>query len=125
MTDEISPAQDAGINQLDYLKLFMQELTYQDPLKPVDNREFMAQMAQFSALQEARTSNDILRTLSGDTHVNECLSFLGKSAKFEGIEGYYPIKVILFSDKAPPKLKVEIHGELVEKEVLDIREILS
>ena len=36
------------------MKLFTQELTYQDPLKPIDNREFMAQMAQFSALQQAK-----------------------------------------------------------------------
>ena len=46
MTDGITPMQETGVNQTDYMKLFMQELTYQDPLKPVDNREFMAQMAQ-------------------------------------------------------------------------------
>ena len=57
MTD---PVNATGVNQADYLKLFMQELTYQDPLKPVDNREFMAQMAQFSSLQEARTTNEHL-----------------------------------------------------------------
>ncbi|KTD26827.1 flagellar hook capping FlgD N-terminal domain-containing protein [Legionella israelensis] len=60
MTDAIESTSSTSINQADYLKLFMQELTYQDPLKPVDNKEFMAQMAQFSMLQEAQASKELL-----------------------------------------------------------------
>ncbi|MCW0218339.1 MAG: hypothetical protein OJI67_08460, partial [Prosthecobacter sp.] len=79
MTDAVS-----GVNQSDYMKLFMQELTYQDPLKPVDNREFMAQMAQFSALEQAQTSSELLGKLAGMTSGTQSLMLIGKSVKFAG-----------------------------------------
>ena len=37
----------------DFLQIFLTQLSFQDPLEPVDNREFLAQLAQFSSLQVA------------------------------------------------------------------------
>lgn len=42
-------------NDLDkdaFMQLLVTQLRYQDPLNPMDNQEFMAQMAQFSALEQ-------------------------------------------------------------------------
>ncbi len=47
-------AQSSTINQEDFIKLFLAQLQFQDPLEPVDNREFLAQLAQFSALEQSR-----------------------------------------------------------------------
>ena len=124
MTDGIMPTQEAGVNQTDYLKLFMQELTYQDPLKPVDNREFMAQMAQFSSLQEARTTNASLNSLLGMTSANQSLMMLGKDVKISGSEGYGTVKRIVFSQTEPPKLMVAINGTELEKQLTDITDVL-
>ncbi len=124
MTDAIIPAQETGVNQTDYLKLFMQELTYQDPLKPVDNREFMAQMAQFSSLQEARTTNESLTMLMGMTSANQSLMMLGKEVKVQGREGYGTVKKILFSQTEPTKLMIDINGAQLEKQLTEITEVL-
>ena len=103
MTDAIDSTQGSGVNQADYLKLFMQELTYQDPLKPIDNREFMAQMAQFSALQEAQSTNQSLNQLLSMTSGNQSLMLLGKYVKFAGsneslkVEGIH-VALALFDD---------------------------
>lgn len=124
MTDEINPTQETGVNQADYLKLFMQELTYQDPLKPVDNREFMAQMAQFSSLQEARTTNAWLSQLAGMTSANQTLMMLGKQVKVEGSDGYGKVTQILFANNASPTLSIDINGVSVEKQLSEITAVL-
>ncbi|MCL2702307.1 MAG: hypothetical protein FWE91_01695 [Defluviitaleaceae bacterium] len=52
-------ARTAG-NELDkdaFLKLLLVQLQYQDPLNPMDDREFIAQMAQFSALEQMQNMN--------------------------------------------------------------------
>lgn len=103
MTDPIN-ATDVG--QADYMKLFMQELTYQDPLKPVDNREFMAQMAQFSALQQATTTNERLAELLWANYGNRSVSLLGKEVKIEGAESYGQIQAVRFPENQMPEVRV-------------------
>src|SRR5439155_19816937 len=43
------------LNQDDLLKLVMAQLTHQDPLKPQSDAEFIAQMTQSSALEQAKS----------------------------------------------------------------------
>ncbi len=109
MTDPISS--EDSVSQMDYLKLFMQELTYQDPLKPVDNKEFMAQMAQFSSLQEARTTNDRLLTLLGMSSGTQSLGLLGKTVKVIDSDKLGEVTQVSFAESEPPKLTIRYSGE--------------
>ena len=50
-----SPAtQASALGLQDFMKILLTQLTYQDPLKPLDNQEFMAQMAQFTTLEQSQ-----------------------------------------------------------------------
>lgn len=42
----------------DFLMLLVTQLKNQDPLNPVDDKEFLAQLAQFSALEQMRNLNE-------------------------------------------------------------------
>ena len=41
-----------------FLKLLITQLQHQDPLKPMDDTQFIAQLAQFSSLEQMQTLND-------------------------------------------------------------------
>ena len=123
MTD---PIQATDVSQADYLKLFMQELTYQDPLKPVDNKEFMAQMAQFSALQESRTTNEYLTRLLGMTSGNQSLSLLGKTVRLNETDNEGKVTKVTFYKDAPPKISVLINNKEVSQvelnQIVEVRD---
>lgn len=68
----------SNLSQNDFIKLFMTELTFQDPLEPINNREFLAQMAQFTNLEQARLTNDNISNL---VSINATLQSLGIIAK--------------------------------------------
>ena len=65
--------QQQTLSQSDFLKLMVTQMTNQDPTKPMDSTQMVAQMAQFSqvaATQELQSSFDTLSTnLSGDQFV--------------------------------------------------------
>lgn len=47
----------------DFLKLFVMQLRFQNPLNPMNNTEFTAQLAQFSALEQLNNMNIKLQNL--------------------------------------------------------------
>ncbi len=51
-----------GLSQADFLKLMTTQLQAQDPTKPMDNSQFISQMAQFSQLS---TTQDLLASVNG------------------------------------------------------------
>ncbi len=52
------------LNQADFLALMTAQLKNQDPTKPVDNTEYVAQMAQFSTVSGIAESNTKLSDIA-------------------------------------------------------------
>ena len=84
--DSISPAtsspsaQDAyGLDFQSLLKIILTQLTYQDPLKPVDNFQFVSQLAQFSQLQQSQTLNDQVTNLLASQAASQATGLLGRT----------------------------------------------
>lgn len=53
-----------ALDQGDFLRLLLTQLQQQDPLEPVDNKEMLAQMAQFTALAGSTETNATLSDIS-------------------------------------------------------------
>lgn len=75
----------------DFLKLLITQLTHQDPTEPMNDREFIAQMAQFSSLEQMTNMNQEFTKLAGILSNTQALGLLGKNVEIvqgeEIIEG--------------------------------------
>lgn len=80
-----SPASTLG--QEDFMKILLTQLTYQDPLKPMDNQEFMAQMAQFTALEQSQRLNDRVQQLVDDQAALQSISLIGRTVEVSTSSG--------------------------------------
>jgi flagellar basal-body rod modification protein FlgD len=67
-----------GLSFESLLKIILTQLTYQDPLKPMDNFEFVSQLAQFSQIQLGQTTNDRLGQLVSAQGNLQAASLLGR-----------------------------------------------
>ena len=69
----------ATLGLQDFMKILLTQLTYQDPLKPMDNQAFMAQMAQFSALEQSQQLNERVQQLLENQAALQSIGLLGRS----------------------------------------------
>ena len=80
---KVNPTRQAqqNLGRDDFLKILITQLSYQDPMAPMQDKEFIAQMAQFSSLEQmtamAKDFNKLTSIISG----NEASAALGKGVE--------------------------------------------
>lgn len=73
-------AQNAfGLDFQSLLKIILTQLTYQDPLKPMDNFQFVSQLGQFAQLQQSQSLNDQITSLLSAQAATQATSLLGRT----------------------------------------------
>lgn len=73
-----------------FLQLLVEQMRYQDPLAPTDNAQMIAQLAQFSSLEQMNNLNENFSTLSGNIDQLNFLSgasMIGKHVAGIGADG--------------------------------------
>ena len=73
------PQQELGKD--DFLKLLITQLSYQDPTNPVQDKEFIAQMAQFSTLEQMTSMAADFAKLTAMIAGTEAFSALGRNVE--------------------------------------------
>jgi flagellar basal-body rod modification protein FlgD len=82
-----SSTQTQTLGKDDFLKLLVAQLKNQDPLKPTDSTQYVAELAQFSSLEQLTNVNDNLKTVQlFDQSINnaQAVNFVGKTIKASG-----------------------------------------
>lgn len=77
----------SNINENDFIKLFLSQIQFQNPLKPLDNAQFLTQLSQFVGVeQQTKTTQGIqeLLSLNSDT---ESLNLLNHQVEVLGTTG--------------------------------------
>ena len=70
-----------------FMKLLLAQLKYQDPLTPMEDREFIAQLAQFSSLAEMQKLNKAVTEMASVQALANATAFIGKTVSGLSQEG--------------------------------------
>src|SRR5262245_7596430 len=76
-----------SLNQNDFLKLVMAQLTHQDPLNPQKDTEFIAQMTQFSALEQAKSMQSDMAAMRAEQQFLQANALLGRAVRLQDDQG--------------------------------------
>lgn len=109
-----SPAN--GLDFQSLLRIILTQLTYQDPLKPMDNFQFVSQLAQFSQLQQSQTLNDQITNLLAAQAAMQGTSLLGRTVDFTNPSGQAlsgEVKAVSFSSGQPQVTIQTAAGETI------------
>lgn len=85
---------NTNINQEEFIRLFLTQLQFQDPLEPVDNREFLAQLAQFTSLEQSRQTSQNTTDLLTMTAATQAVTLLNKQVDVNGLASPFSGTVI-------------------------------
>lgn len=69
----------SNVSLEDFMKVLMAQLSYQNPLKPMDNQEFLAQIAQFTSLGQTQEMNANIQTLVANQAAQQSIGLLGRT----------------------------------------------
>jgi len=67
----------------DFLKILITQLSNQDPTSPMENTEFIAQMAQFSSLEQMTNMSQSFEKLTTMINSSEAQTALGKTVEID------------------------------------------
>ena len=104
-------SQDLGKD--DFLNLLVTQLKYQDPLSPMEDKEFISQMAQFTSLEQMKNMNNSVQ-------ITQATSFIGKQVTWADSQGNEVTGIV-------KSVKI-VNGEarvIVGNETLELKQILS
>lgn len=88
------------LNQDDFLTLLITELSSQDPLDPLADRDFIAQVAQLNTLSETMKLNENIQTMQ----MLEAASLVGRQVEAIGPQGDHvegTVTGVYFIDSEP------------------------
>lgn len=113
------------LGQAEFLDLMVAQLKNQDPFKPMENGDFIAQMAQFSAVTGLDKLQNSFETLANSLQSNQALqasTLVGRSVLVPSSQAVLNekgmVRGILDLQQSTPNLSVSImdgNGELVKR----------
>ncbi|MEZ6059067.1 MAG: flagellar hook capping FlgD N-terminal domain-containing protein [Planctomycetaceae bacterium] len=77
---------DASLGQQQFLNLLVTQLRNQDPLSPTDQQDFLAQLAQFSSLEQLQQVNAGLQSVEQQQLLAGGTGLLGRTVSYGGTE---------------------------------------
>ncbi|MFT4703297.1 MAG: flagellar basal-body rod modification protein FlgD [Bradymonadia bacterium] len=103
-----------GLGREEFMRLLMTQMQYQDPLKPMDNTQFVSQLAEFAGLEQLEHMSAGLDNVAMSQASNTSalmVSFIGKTVDVAAPE------LVVAGDQVSP-VGFELAGDASEVEIL-------
>jgi len=117
-TPEVTTPKKKELGQDDFLLLLTTQMTHQDPTKPMENGDFLAQMAQFGTVEGINGLQDSFTEFAGSLTSNQALQaagLIGKSVEFPGDAAHLdltrPLSGSIELDSSASQVSVDIIGQ--------------
>ncbi len=75
---DVASVANKTLDKMAFLKLLITQLQYQDPMSPMDDTQFVSQLAQFSSLEQMQELNSGFETYANSALANQAYSLIGK-----------------------------------------------
>jgi flagellar basal-body rod modification protein FlgD len=75
------------LNQEDFLQLVVAQMSHQDPMNPKTDTDFIAQMAQFSALEQSKSMQSDIALLRNEQQVLQANTLIGREVTLVDEQG--------------------------------------
>ncbi len=98
------------LNQQDFLKLLATQFQQQDPMQPMDDSSFLAQMAQFTSLQQVNTLTDQVTQLRADQQKVAAAAYFGRTVTMDNGNGGTVSGVVTSVDSSGTTPQLQINN---------------
>ena len=98
----------------DFLQLLVTQLQHQDPLAPMEDKDFIAQMAQFTSLEQMKNMNNAVQ-------ITQATSYIGKQVTWADSQGTEQTGIVTAIRIVNSEPKVMIGAEAIElKKIMSV-----
>ncbi len=77
-TQDVS-GKNAQMGKDQFLKLFVAQLQHQDPMNPMQDQDFMGQMASFSTLEQVTNMASANEAMAANLHLSQSVGLIGRT----------------------------------------------
>jgi flagellar basal-body rod modification protein FlgD len=115
-------AASQALGKDDFLKLLTAQLRHQDPMNPVGDTEFIAQMAQFATLEQVTNLSGEVSRLGDSAWAQQSISMIGRTVTYldetgNTVEG--TVEAVSF-DRGAPSLTIDVRAGIAPAYVVEV-----
>jgi flagellar basal-body rod modification protein FlgD len=98
---------NSTLNQADFMKLLVTQMTSQDPLNPESDTDFAAQLAQFSSLQEATSMAGNMAAMQASSLIGATVEVSSSTDNTKTVTG-----AVTGVDMSSGSPEIQVNGQL-------------
>ena len=109
--------QTLGENQ--FLQLLMTQLQNQDPMSPMDNTQFIAQMAQFSSLEQMTNLVQATKAMNANNEVAQSVALIGHNVTYTNSDGSVGSGVVSEVDVSSGNVMLKVGNSSIDPSTIN------